>query len=59
MQLLQVQPIWHVNFGDSKGKTMKLQLEEMEDVEQMMSNQDFYLVASAVGVTIGVIVTFT
>ncbi|EUB13798.1 hypothetical protein HMPREF1508_2031 [Shuttleworthella sp. MSX8B] len=38
---------------------MKLQLEEMEDVEQMMSNQDFYLVASAVGVTIGVIVTFT
>ena len=59
MQLLQVQHIWHVNFGDSKGKTMKLQLEEMEDVEQMMSNQDFYLVTSAVGVTIGVIVTFT
>lgn len=38
---------------------MNLQFEELENVEEMMSNDDFFLVMTAVGTVITVIITFT
>lgn len=40
-------------------KKLDLQIEELENAEEMMSNDDFYLVASTVGMVISVIIAFT
>jgi hypothetical protein len=48
--------------GQKGGNTMKkldLQIEELENAEEMMSNDDFYLTMSAVGVAVSVIIVFT
>ncbi len=38
---------------------LDLHVEELENAEEMMSNDDFYLVMTAVATTVGVIVVFT
>lgn len=40
-------------------KKLDLQIEELENVEEMMSNDDFFLIMSTIGVGIGIIITVT
>lgn len=40
-------------------KKLDLQIEELENAEEMMSNDDFYLIMSAIGVAVSVVIVFT